>query len=210
MAAALGGGGEQVVVPNLVAAARTGDPQQFVSAAVSAAGTDDEVVIVGHSGAGSLLPLIAKGLSARSRLMVFVDAVVPPCEGIVCIGGHFLEDLGELASDGLLPPWSRWWGGGVLEALVPLEDRRLEVETELPTIPLAFYEASIEMPSGWCTTPAAYLLLSDAYRDDARTASALGWSVVERPGAHLDIVTQEAAIASILRDLAPDAPAAGS
>jgi len=98
----------------------------------------------------------------------------------------------------------------VLEALVPLDDRRLKVETELPRMPLSFYEASIEMPSGWCTIPAAYLLLSDAYRDDARTASTRRWPLVERLGAHLDIVNEEEAIASILRDLAHHSQTAGS
>lgn len=151
VADALRGAGENVTVPNLVAAAATASPHGFVFEAISAAGGDDDVVIVGHSGAGVLLPLIAEGLSPRSQLIVFVDAGVPPCEGTVTIGGNFLPTLRELAVDGLLPRWTRWWDDGVLEVLVPLEDRRRQVESELPTVPLSFYEASIAMPPGWCT-----------------------------------------------------------
>jgi hypothetical protein len=42
------------------------------------------------------------------------------------------------------------------------------------------------------------VLLSDAYRDDATRAAELGWQVVERPGTHLDIVSDDVAIAEIL------------
>ncbi len=65
----------------------------------------------------------------------------------------------------------------------------------------SFYKASIEMPSGLCTSLAAYLLLSESYRDDGRRASAFGWPV-EQLGTHLHIVNDEESIASVLRDLA--------
>jgi len=202
VANALREAGHKAVVPNLIAAATTGDPARFTEAAVEATNSDEPVVLVGHSGAGAVLPSIAVGLAPRPRLIVFVDASIPPCEGVFSAGGDFLPTLQELASDGILPKWSRWWDDGVLEAIVPDQDRRLEVETELPEVPLRFYETLIAVPAGWCANAAAYLLLSDGYRRDADRAMLLGWPVRERYGEHLDIVTCDRDIADLLLDLA--------
>jgi hypothetical protein len=199
---ALQGAGQTVIVPDLVEAATSGDPLRFVSRAASAVSTDERVVLVGHSGAGCLLPLIAHRLSPRPRPIVFVDAGVPPCHGDVLVGGTFLGTLRSLAVGGRLPPWSRWWGDDVMERLVDVPERRAVIEAELPIVPLQFYETSIAMPPGWCDTPSAYVLLSPGYRDDAVTASARGWPVVERLGTHLDMANDEQSIAAILFDLA--------
>jgi hypothetical protein len=112
-----------------------------------------------------------------------------------------LATLRDLAENGILPVWSRWWGEGVLEDLVRDDRRRSEIENELPEVPLAFYEAPIELPPDWCTNAGAYVLLSEAYRLDASRAASLGWPVVERPGEHLDVVNDEGAIAGILLNL---------
>jgi hypothetical protein len=194
--------GEEVIVPDLVAAATSGDPRRFVTEAASAVRAgDDEVVIVGHSGAGALLPLIAAGLPAQPRLLVFVDAGVPPCEGTATLGGEFLDTLRALATEDRLPPWSQWWDDRAMERLVHRDERRTAIEAELPAVPLSFYEARITVPPDWCETNAAYVLLSPAYRDDALTASGRGWPVVEQLGGHLDIANDERSIASILRAL---------
>ncbi|MDQ3931610.1 MAG: alpha/beta hydrolase, partial [Actinomycetota bacterium] len=100
---------------------------------------------------------------------------------------------------------SQWWDEGVFEALIPDDHRRQEVEHELPNVPLAFFQSPVEVPTAWCTTPGAYVLLSEAYRRDAARASLLGWPLVERLGSHLDIVNHESSIADILsrRPIAP-------
>lgn len=82
-----------------------------------------------------------------------------------------------------------------------MPERRAAIEAELPIVPLPFYETSIAMPSGWCDTPCAYVLLSSGYRHDAVTASVRRWPVVERLGRHLDMENDERSIASILIDL---------
>jgi hypothetical protein len=193
--------GHEASVPDLVPAAVTGDPAAFVERAVAQCSPAEDVVIVGHSGAGAVLPAIAAGVQSGPRLLVFVDAGLPPCEGTFSVGGDFVGPLRELAGDGVLPIWSQWWGDGVLEALIPLDQRRHEIEAELPRVPLSFYETVIEAPRNWCTIPTAYILLSEAYRQDAQRAAAVGWPVVERLGGHLDLVNHGEAIASILIDL---------
>lgn len=184
-------------MPNLVASALTGDPGVFARAAAEAVDTDKEIVIVGHSAAGSVLPVVT-ALTPNVRRLVFVDASVPPCEGTGTAGGEFLAALQALASDGMLPAWSRWWGEGVLQTLVRDEARRRDIEAELSPLPLAFFETPIAMPAGWCDGDGAFLLLSEFYRSDANRAAALGWPVVERPGAHLDMANDEDDIADAL------------
>ena len=95
MAQALRSKGHQAIVPNLVAAAETGDPGLFARAAVEAADSVEPTVVVGHSGAGAALPLIAAGLSVKPYQLTFVDAGVPPCEGTFSAGGDFLGALRE-------------------------------------------------------------------------------------------------------------------
>jgi hypothetical protein len=196
--------GHEVVVPDLIAAAATGDPRVFARSAIEGSGSGERTVLVAHSGAGAVLPLVAAGLGSWPRQVIFVDAGLPPGEGTFTAGGDFLGTLRDLATDGMLPAWSRWWGAGALDTLVRDDERRLEIEAELPQVPLAFFEASIAVPAGWCTSPGGYLLLSEAYRADANRAEELGWPVVELPGAHLDIVNDEDAIRDALLAILDD------
>jgi pimeloyl-ACP methyl ester carboxylesterase len=192
--------GHEAVVPDLTVAATAGDPHAVIRAARPPTATDTPV-IVGHSGAGFLLPWIAASAGSPPRRLVFVDAGVPPCEGDATAGANVLDGLRGLAVDGILPIWSRWWGEGAMETLVADEARRNDVDAELPEVPLAFYETPMTIPAGWCGTPGAFVLLSEAYRQDATTATALGWRVVELPGGHLDIVNHPEAIGRTLVDL---------
>jgi hypothetical protein len=201
VAGALQSDGHEAIVPDLVPAAMTGDPRVFAQEAAEALDAAEEVVIVGHSAAGTVLPLVAR-LIANVRRVLFVDASVPPCQGTVTAGGGFQTALRGLATNGVLPVWSQWWGEGVLPALVRDDARRNEIEEELPSLPLAFFEAPISLPTGWCTAEGGFLLLSDFYRSDATAAATLGWPVVERPGAHLDMVNDEHVIAGLLVGLA--------
>ena len=186
-------------MPNLVATATTGDPVAFGRAAASAVDTAEDVVVVGHSAAGAILPAVAR-LRPETRL-IFVDATLPPCDGPGIAGGQFLDALRGIATDGLLPAWSQWWGEEVLQFLVHDEARRRVIEHELPRLPLVFFETPIPLPADWCAGRRGFLLLSEFYRADATTAAALGWPVVERPGGHLDIANDEEDIAEMLEEL---------
>src|SRR5688500_16898946 len=82
--------GHEVAVPGFRTAAATGHPQAVVSAAVAST-PSDEAVVVGHSGAGFFLPSIAARLPSPARRIVFVDAGIPPCEGVATASADFLE-----------------------------------------------------------------------------------------------------------------------
>ncbi|HEX6568225.1 MAG TPA: alpha/beta hydrolase [Acidimicrobiales bacterium] len=201
VAEALRSSGHDVAVPDLREAAITGAPHAVVRAALQLT-AKEPTVLVGHSGAGSLLPSIAAGFDSPVRRLVFVDAGVPPCEGEATTRAEFLEQLRSLAPDGTLPKWSTWWGESVMENLVPDGARRALIEAEMPEVPLAFFETPMPLPVGWCEGPGTFLLLSEPYRRDADTARSLGWPVVEDIGNHLDIVNDPERLARDLVGLA--------
>lgn len=189
------------MVPDLRSSALTGHPQAFVDEAVSSRPAHwSKPVVVGHSGAGFLLPSVAERLDAVHSL--FVDAGLPPEHTPASAGADFLDRLRTLAVDGTLPAWSTWWGDDVMQALVPDDVRRAQLEAELPVVPIAFFEVPMVVPAGWPRHPSSFLLLSETYRADAERARSLGWPVTERLGAHLDIVTAPEAIAPLIVDLA--------
>jgi hypothetical protein len=88
-----------------------------------------------------------------------------------------------------------------MRTLVPDDARRADVEAEIPEVPLAFYESAVDLPRGWEAGRGAYVLLSEAYRDDAVRAQSLAWTLIERLGGHLDIVNEPDAIARTVIEL---------
>ena len=138
LADSLQAGGHDVVVPDLRAAAVAGDVEAVISTVVAAIPAEwPAPVVVGHSGAGPMLSSVAQRVGGKRSTVVFVDAGLPPCEAQATPSGDFLEYLRALASDGLLPKWSTWWGEGVMEVLVPDADRRGELDAEMPQVSLA-------------------------------------------------------------------------
>jgi hypothetical protein len=156
-------------------------------------------VLVGHSGAGPLLPQIAARAARPPSALVFVDAAVPARSGATeLMPEGMLAELRQLATGGMLPPWSDWFGPGVMQELVPDDTRRAAVLAELRMLPLAYFENPVALSSGWADIPSGYILLSEAYAADADEAEATGWPVVREMGAHLDIVTRPKAIADAI------------
>jgi hypothetical protein len=200
VAAVLSAAGHDVVVPDLRSSAVAGRPQSFVEEAVSSASYWSKPVVVGHSGAGFLLPSIAERLDAAHA--VFVDAGLPPDHTPATAGADILDRLRLLVVDGTLPKWSTWWGPHVMRALVPDDARRTQLDAELPEVPIAFYEVAMEFPRDWPRRSSSFVLLSESYRADADRARSLGWTVIERLGGHLDIVNAPEAVAPLVVDLA--------
>jgi hypothetical protein len=191
--------GHEADVPDLRDAAQSADPRQFVVAAQSALAPSTEI-IAGHSGAGFFLPSIAA--PHRGHTLVFVDAKIPPRSGRATPNADFIDRLRSMAVNGMLPRWSRWWSEEVMTQLLPDPQRRLEIEADLPDVPLAFYETAITIPDNWFTARAGFLLLSESYREDAQEAATAGWPTVELVGGHLDLVNYPDSIARGLVALA--------
>jgi hypothetical protein len=200
--------GHRVVVPAVPPAATALGWSAFVGAVGALAGRLDSPVLVGHSGAGPLLPRIGSRISARA--LVFVDADVPPEDGEASlVPAEFLEFLQGLANGGVLPPWSEWFGPEVMREQIPDDRKREIVSAELPALPLSYFQVHVPVPAGWTSTRCGYILLSDAYAEQASKAEASGWPVARLPGAHLDIVNRPTEIADAILSVAGGLSAAG-
>jgi hypothetical protein len=181
--------GRVVVVPSLLGVAEAPAPQwRHVPEAVRLATTHlrEPIVLAGHSGAGLLLPVIADAPTTRVAALVFVDSFLPPPAGRLELGpAPFIDQLGALATGGVLPPWSRWFGEDAMRELVPDESLRVTLEREMPRLPLSYFEAVVPLPEAWRRRPCGYLLLSpDPNGPSAAEAQALGWPVRAIPNAH--------------------------
>jgi len=130
--------------------------------------------------------------------LVFVDAILPPEEGERSVSASLLQHLRTIETEGRLPPWSEWFGPGIMEDLIPDDDLRSAVVAELPELPISYFEGVIPVPSGWVRTSCRYVLLSEAYREEAAEATSRGWQVYEHLGSHLDILTRPVEIADSL------------
>ncbi|HWT95175.1 MAG TPA: alpha/beta hydrolase [Solirubrobacteraceae bacterium] len=197
--------GRDVVVPSLTGVADAPEPGwRFVveraREAVQKAG--GQTVLAGHSGAGLLLPAIADGLDLAALL--YVDASLPPwdAETVPLAPPRFAEQLGNMAKDGRLPPWWRWFPRKATKALVPDKARREALFAEMPSLPHAYFSGEVDVPSGWAERPSAYLRFTATYDARAQDAAERGWPVGKLDGVeHLAMVTHPDAVASALLDL---------
>jgi len=173
--------------------------QEVVNEVVSQVPAGADGVFVAHSGAGPLLAAVVDRAAVRSSSMVFVDAGIPALEtNSPLMPEEYRKELELIAVDGLLPPWSEWFGPDVMASLVPDEMKRELIERELPRVPLNYFSGFVPPVQKWPTDQNGYVLLSVGYLEEAEEARRRGWPVVELLGGHLDLVTKAADVASAI------------
>ena len=198
--------GRKAVVPSLLGIADVEGPQwhRAGEAVRAAASTADSVVLVGHSSGGLLLPTIADTLAAKVAALLFVDSFLPPASGSLRLAPpEFADQLRALATDGVLPPWSSWFGEDAMRELVPDDRLRTTLEDEMPRLPLSYLDASVPIPDDWDARLCAYLLLAgEPYGKSAADARRRGWPVAEISGVqHLAIATEPSVVTDALLEL---------
>lgn len=161
-------------------------------AAVAAA--PDADAVLAHSGAGVLTPVVLDALPAP-HAVVLVDALLPAVGGATLIEPALREAIRGLAVDGVLPPWTSWWGEEVFAKLVPEARNRAALVAEAPRLPEALYDVAVPAPDGWEPHVRGYLQLSPAYDDTAAQARQRGWRTTSLLGQHLDLLSNPAPIA---------------
>jgi hypothetical protein len=111
---------------------------------------------------------------------------------------EYIEQLDSIAEDGLLPPWSEWFGPGVMASLIPNARTRELIESELPRVPIDYLSGLVPPVDIWPAVHNGYVLLSDGYVADAEEAQRRGWPVVELLGSHLDVVAKPFEVAAAI------------
>jgi hypothetical protein len=195
----------QVIVPTLVDA--EGDGRAYweqhadsAAHAINAARSSASCILVGHSGAGPLLPAIGERLDQPPTGYLFVDAGLPrhlatrlelmrseseewaaPFEQHMTAGGRF-------------PTWS----DVDLHALIPDAGLRGQVLNEVKARTLTFFTEPISAPGRWFQVSCGYLQFSSAYDVPAGQAQASGWPFVHLQAGHFHMVVDPYSVARAL------------
>jgi hypothetical protein len=207
VAAELSSVGRPALVPSLVGGFEDGPPYHARIAARVAGAVDSvatPIVLVGHSGAGPLLPCIAAAVPGPVEALIFADAGLPRP------GRSWFDDappdlanhLRALAQDGRLPRWPEWFGPDGVDGLLPDARLRKDFAAEAPCLPLAFFGEPA--PSATWQGAFGYLLLSEAYSEEADRSLAVGAPVVTRMTNHLAMLTRPRIVADALCELLAD------
>jgi len=160
-------------------------------------------LLVGHSGAGGLLPAIAETLPGGASAMVFVDAVLPhPGKAWFESAPPDLSGmLRDRAKDGHVPSWPEWFPASVLAGLLPDAGVRAAFSGEAKAIPLKYLAEPAPAARIAPSTPCAYLQLSGGYEAEADAATAAGWTVARLSLHHLAMLTDPVRVAGALHSL---------
>lgn len=149
---------------------------------LAAAGGGRPVVLVGHSGAGPLLPQIGWSQRAARRSVagyVFLDAGLPR-PGASRLDLLEAEDRelaaafrADLEAGGLFPSWE---GSDLLDDL-PEPSARAVVLAGMRPRGLHFFLEPLPHPDDWPDAPCGFLQTSETYAHWARVAGLRGWTV---------------------------------
>lgn len=195
-------------VPMDQVGAGANDWAEVVIDAVRQAGDTDDVVLVGHSLAGLVLPVVASRFPVRR--MVFLCALVP------ALGMSWSEYLAEHPSASTMP-----WGRVVIDEqdrlVMPwdllrerfyqdckLEDAEAAAKSVVPTAQTSLNEqCPIE---AWPDVPSTYVLCKDdglIGQEWSReiAVARLGGPALELPGGHSPMLSRPAELAAVLDEI---------
>ncbi len=201
--------GYEVVVPELPVARDEQLPfwQQDASAvaAVMTSLPDDRAfVLVGHSGAGMLLPAIGQLAARPVAGYIFADAGIP-LDGKSRLDLLKLEvpGVGEMVEQALLagqhiPQWS----DDDLSMVVADPGTRRIILAGLRPQGLAFYTEPIPVFSGWPDAPGVYLQFSQGYDYSAAQARQMGWPTLNLDAGHFHLLVDAPEVVDALVELA--------
>lgn len=212
---ALWANGRRASLARLPAAEHIHPPYWLTHAAGVAAnlpGTEP-VVLVGHSGAGPILPAIGRLARNRSGAAdsiagyLFVDCDLPR-DG--CCRFDLFDD--PSAADALRTRcrggWLPRWRDDELRGVLPDAGLRAAFLAELPRTPRALYEELISVPDDWPEAPCGYLALSPGYPGAVARATKLGWPLRRLETHHFSPLTHADLVAGALGALLDDVLAA--
>ena len=162
-----------------------------------------EVVLVGHSGAGPLLPAIREAIERPVGAYVFVDASLPRkgASRLELLGDEMPEaarELERILATGERHP--RWTDTDLADA-IPMPGLRRGVLESVRPRPAAFYTEPIPVFEGWPDAPCGYLRLSEPYRSASDRAREQGWMTGEMEGGHFLMLVDPPAVADALLEL---------
>lgn len=162
--------------------------------------SDTPVILVAHSGAGPLLPVIGASILHPVRAYVYVDAGIPRDRATRLDlmknedpkwAAAFQEDLvrGER-----FPTWSF----DDLQEVIPDLAVRKEMVAELRPRGLDFFTEPIPVFEGWPDAPCVYIQFSAPYEKPAQQARRQGWIVEKINAGHFHMLADPSAVTDMI------------
>ncbi len=200
--------GYDVVVPRLEDTDGVDAPywQQHAASAARVIETvphDRPLVLVGHSGAGPLLPAIGRQIPRSVAAYIFVDAGLPHggvsrLADMEANSPEFATTLSQDLTAGRPYPT---WTNNQLRDDIPDAERRQQILTELRPRDLVFFREPLPVVSGWPNTACAYLQLSPVYDKPAAHARECGWPYRTVNAGHFHMLVDPVEVTTILLNL---------
>ena len=200
--------GQQVLVPSIVDNENEHVPcwEQYAQAtqqALHAVPADQPLVLVGHSGAGPLLPVINMVSGHPCAAYLFVDAGLP--HGGLSRLAEIEQSVPELGRElrahlqagGRYPTWS----DADLRELIPNEPTRKRVLAELHPQGLNFFSEPLPIIEEWPDAPCGYIQFSEAYASQCEQARHNHWTCFTFDAGHFHMLVEPAQVASTLSDM---------
>ncbi|MGE5376069.1 MAG: alpha/beta fold hydrolase [Bacteroidota bacterium] len=204
--------GQDVIVPSLQDSPDSKFPfwkQQAESVSQALAGIPAEmpVLLVGHSGAGPLLPVIGSTIRNNVRAYVFADAGIPH-HGASRLDLMKSEDAewsaqfqAGLEQGWLFPEWS----SEDLQEVIPDPELRRQMVAELHPRGVSFFTEPIPVPKGWPDAPCSYIQFSAAYQEPAKQARAAGWPTYVLNAGHFHMLVNPVEVTDLIVNSVSDA-----
>jgi hypothetical protein len=197
--------GLEVILPKLADSPASTDPlwkQHADSVARSFAGISHNlpVILVAHSGAGPLLPVIRQSIPNPIHAYVFVDAGLPK-NGATRLDLMKSEDAewarqfeADLERGGHFPDWSF----EDLEEVIPDESLCRQMVAEIRPREASFFAEHIPVFEGWPDAPCVYIKFSAPYEKPAAQAQEAGWPIHRMESGHFHMLVDAPAVATII------------
>ena len=197
--------GHKVFIPILKDSPDSKEPYwkqhaQSVSQALADIPKEETVTLIGHSGAGPLLPAIRQSILNPVRAYVFVDAGIPRdgasrLDLIKSEDPEWAKQFEEnLRCGGQFPNWS----SEDLQEIIPDENLRNQLVAEIHPRGWGFFTEPIPVFQEWPDAPCIYIRFSAPYEKPAAQARRSGWQVYELRAGHFNILVDASAVTDII------------
>jgi len=197
--------GLNVIVPVLDDSPDSEEPYwkqhaRSISLALANVARDRSVILVAHSGAGPILPVLREALENPVRAYVFVDAGIPQgdvtrLDQMKSEGSDWAREFeAYLVGGGRFPNWS----SEDLREIVPDEAVREQLVADLRPRALDFFTEPIPVFDGWPDAPCVYVLFSPPYQRAAVQARQNGWPTYEIEAGHFHMLVDAKAVTDLI------------
>lgn len=158
------------------------------------------VVLVAHSGAGPLLPLIRESIPNLVQAYIFVDAGIPQdhatrMDMMKSEDSNWAQEFqAYLESGGQFPNWSN----DDLRQIVPDDKLREQLIAQIRPRALDFFTEPIPVFDDWPDALCAYILFSSPYKQAEIEARQRGWLTYQLEAGHFHMLVDPSAVTNII------------